>query len=111
MLNHLADAVVSLQSPLPDAFTPLDLSPCRGFTQLDVSMQLQKPGSIIETVFASITSSQLAVTTFNWDDEFEEDFFPRVNYLAWGVIEDHFPRLAKCFNAGNPGRKMEVNSS
>jgi len=62
---------------------------------------------IAETVLPSITSSRLSyISLHSEDDPWEE--IPEIGYPAWTVTENHLCRLAKYFNTGNPGQKMEV---
>ena len=68
------------------------------------------PGLIFDTVLPSIASSQLSVISLDWDGTFEKEF-PTVDYPAWEVAEGHLLRFAKCFSAGNPGKKMVVTIS
>jgi hypothetical protein len=65
---------------------------------------------IIETILPSITSSKLFYISLESEDEygFEGDGDPEIDYLAWGVVENHLCRLAKSFKAANPGRKTMV---
>ena len=74
-----------------------------------MSIGLHQPGSIIEAVLSSITSSQLSVISLEWDIDVEGIRRPDIDYSAWGVVENHLLRLAKSFSAENPGKKMRVD--
>jgi hypothetical protein len=66
----------------------------------------RRPGLIVETVLPSITSSQLSVTSLDWDGEFE--YYPEIDYPVRTMAERQPPLLTKCLNAGNTGEKMRI---
>ena len=72
-------------------------------------MGLCRPGLTAETVLSSIISSKLSVVCLVWDIVGEVEDEPKINYLAWEVVENRLLRLAERFSAGNPGKKMRVD--
>ena len=94
-----------------DQFASLDLSACQELAKLELSVGLRRPGSVVETILSSITSSQLSVISLEWEADFEDKGDLGTDYSAWEVVEDHLLRLAKSFSAGNPGEKMRVKIS
>lgn len=85
-LNCLASAVISLQYPLPDPPTLLDLSPCRGFTQLIVHAAPQARVNHQAKTFISI----------------------RIKHLCTHSIADGRPLLVVCIASS---WKINFNSS
>ena len=80
-------------------------------TRLYITVEVYKPGIIAETVFSSITSSQLSFICLQPEQEQEQEHYPtdeEVDYPAWAVVENNLCRLTKLFSAGNPGKIMEV---
>ena len=96
---------------LLDKFTPLDVSPCRALERLDISIQLRKPGRLIESILPSVTSSQFSHIFLHLEDEFEAARGSGTDYIAWSAIEDHLLWLSKRFSAENPGKKVKVDIS
>ena len=83
-------------------------------TQLYITVEVCRPGIIAETVFPSITSSQLSSVCLELELEQEQERYPtdeEVDYPAWTVAANNLCRLARLFSAGNPGKMMEVDIS